>query len=219
MLVHGLFDGGPYVSRLAPLIFLPLGFAWGSAPPAPPLRRLAPGQLVGRSLAVLSPVMVVVAILALPGARGALQANLGAVEQSAQELALYEWPTWGIQDQLRRSPAVDLRGAIARYTLALSYDSENLTAYRRLGQIALSRGDLPAAERYLQEAYRLAPAERATRLMLGEVLALQGQAQQAAELWRSVDTSDGVLTARDWWVDQAATPEQRAAYAAARAIR
>jgi O-antigen ligase len=219
MLVHGLFDGGAYVSRLAPLIFLPLGFAWGAAPAAPPLRTLSPGQLGGRGMAVLAPLLVMLLLLARPGARGAMQANLGAVEQSARELALYEWPTWGIQDQLRRSAAVDLQGAIARYAGALSYDVDNVTAYRRLGQIALSLGDLAAAERYLTEAYLRAPEERATRLMLGEALALQGQPQRAAELWRTVDTTKGELAAREWWVRQVATPEQQASFAAAQLLR
>jgi hypothetical protein len=219
MIVHGLFDGGPYVSRLAPLIFLPLGFAWGAAPAVAPLRTLTPQQLLGRGFAVLSPLLTVLLLLIWPGARGALQANLGAVEQSARELALYEWPAWGIQDQLRRSRAVDLDPAIARYAAALAYDAGNVTAYRRLGQIALSRGDLAAAERYLAEAYRLAPAERATRLMLGEVLALQGHAQRAAELWHTVDMAEEVLTAREWWVSQVAAPEQQAAFAAARAMQ
>jgi tetratricopeptide (TPR) repeat protein len=219
MLVHGLFDGGPYVSRLSPLIFLPLGFAWGAAPSAPPLRTLAPPQLAWRSLAVLSPLVTALLLLALPGARGAMQANLGAVDQSARELSLYEWPTWGIQDQLRRSPAVDLSGAIARYTATLALDPDNVTAYRRLGQIALSRGDITAAQEYLTEAYERAPQERATRLMLGEVLALQGQPEQAAELWRTVDTAEGELKAREWWIGQVGTPQQQAAFAAAQAIR
>lgn len=219
MLVHGLFDGGPYVSRLSPLIFLPLGFAWGAAPSAPPLRTLAPPQLAWRSLAVLSPLVTALLLLALPGARGTMQANLGAVDQSARELSLYEWPTWGIQDQLRRSPAVDLSGAIARYTATLALDPDNVTAYRRLGQIALSRGDITAAQEYLTEAYERAPQERATRLMLGEVLALQGQPEQAAELWRTVDTAEGELKAREWWIGQVGTPQQQAAFAAAQAIR
>jgi hypothetical protein len=216
MLVHGLFDGGPYVSRLAPLMFLPLGFAWGAAPPLPSVRTLPPAQLAVRSLVALSPLFVALLVLAWPGARSALQANLGAVEQSARELALYEWPTWGIQDQLRRSPAVDLDGAIARYTAALALDPQNVTANRRLGQIALSRGDLAAAEHYLAEAYRIAPEERATRLLLGEVLALKGESQQAADLWRTVDTAGGVLDVREWWLGQVGTPEQQAAFRAAR---
>jgi hypothetical protein len=219
MLIHGLFDGGPYVSRLAPLIFLPLGFAWGAAPPLPSVRTLPPAALALRSIVVLSPLLVALLVFAWPGARGAMQANLGAVAQSARELALYEWPTWGIQDQLRRSPAVNLDGAIARYRAALVLDAENVTAHRRLGQIALSRGDLAAAERHLVEAYRLAPQERATRLMLGEVLALKGEAQQAADLWRTVDTAAGELDARAWWLEQVGTPEQQAAFAAARAIQ
>jgi cytochrome c-type biogenesis protein CcmH/NrfG len=218
MLVHGLFDGGPYVSRLAPLLFLPLGFAWGAAPPLPSVRTLPPGQLAVRSLVVLSPLLVALLVFVGPGARSAVQANLGAVEQSARELALYTWPTWGIQDQLRRSPAVNLEGAIARYAVALELDPRNVTANRRLGQIALSRGDLEAAERYLAEAYRLAPQERATRLLLGEVLALKGEAQQAADLWRTVDTAAGELDAREWWINQVGTPQQQAAFAAARAI-
>lgn len=219
MLVHGLFDGGPYVSRLSPLVFLPLGFAWGAAPPEAALRTLMPQQLAWRSLAVLAPLVAVLLLFAWPGARGAMQANLGAVEQSSRELALYTWRVWGIQDQLRRSPAVDLDEAVARYAAALAYDPQNATAYRRLGQIALSRGDVDLALRYLTEAYRSESDDRATRLLLGDAYALNGQVQEAADLWLTVDTEAGELQGRQWWVSQSASPEQQAAYAAAQALK
>jgi uncharacterized protein HemY len=101
----------------------------------------------------------------------------------------------------------------------LALDPENVTANRRLGQIALSRGDLAAAERLLAEAYRIAPHERATRLLLGEVLALKGETRQAADLWRTVDMAAGVLDVREWWISQVGTPEQLVAFRAARAIQ
>lgn len=219
MLVHGLFDGGPYVSRLAPLCFLPLGFAWGAAPTPAPLRTLTLGQLVWRSAAVLAPPAALLLLLLWPGSRGALQANLGAVEQSSRELALYSWPAWDVQDRLRRSAAVDLDGAIARYAAALQEDPQNVTAHRRLGQIAVARGDLAAAQEHLTAAWQRAPQERATRLLLGEVLALQGQPEQAAALWRTVDTSNGSLDVLAYWLSQVGTAQQQQAFARARAAQ
>ena len=140
--------------------------------------------------------------------RGAFQANLGAVSQTRAELARYTWPEWPIQDALRRNPGVDLDPAITRYAAALGYDNGNVTASRRLGQIALARGDYETARRFLEEAYGRAPQQRATRLLLGEVYAVTGRVDDAATLWRTVDTSYGQLDGREWWLGQVGTPEQ-----------
>jgi O-antigen ligase len=208
LLMHGLVDAGLYVSKLAPLLFLPMGFAWAMAPR---VRRPAPftwERFAQRTAVALAPLLVVLVLFAWPGARAAFQANLGAVSQTRAELARYAWPDWPIQDALRRDPGVDLGPAIARFAAALTYDSGNITANRRLGQIALARGDYDQARYFLEEAYARAPQERATRLLLGEIYAISGRLDDAATLWRSVDTSFGQLDGREWWLTEVGTPEQ-----------
>ncbi len=163
----------------------------------------------------MTPLAVVALLFVLPNARAAWQANLGALAQSQAELGIYEWPQWPYQDALRRNPAVDLDGAIARYQAALALDPANVTANRRLGQIALSRGDLTAAQGWLEAAYAAAPDERATRMLLGELYALHGDVARAQPLLAGVNGEQGQFDARRWWLGETATAEQRAWYDAA----
>ena len=132
----------------------------------------------------------------LPGGRAALEANLGAVAQTRAELSVYAWPAWPIQDELRRSPEIDLAPAIARYQAALARTPRNAAANRRLGQIELSRGQYDAARAHLEAAYATAPQSRATRQMLAESYAIAGDVERAAELLRTVDTDNGQIDAR-----------------------
>lgn len=212
MLVHGLVDAGLYASRLAPLLFLPIGAAWAAGG-----RERGAGLEVRsrRLFGALAPLAIVVVLFIWPGSRAAWQANLGAVAQTRAELFLYTWPEWPIQDALRRSPAVDLTPAMARYQAALMYDPANATANRRLGQIALSQGERAQSRRWLEAAYARQPDHQATRLLLGEVYALDGEPVQAAALWRTLDLSMGQLDGRRWWINATGTPADVAAFDAA----
>lgn len=215
LLVHGMVDAGLYASRLAPLLFLPIGAAWAVG---------GKGRGAGlevrsrRLLGALAPLAAVTLLFAWPGSRATWQANLGAVAQTRAELFLYTWPEWPIQDALRRSPVVDLAPAIARYQAALTHDATNATANRRLGQIALSRGERTQARYWLEAAYARQPEHRATRLLLGEVYALDGEPAQAAALWRTLDLSLGQLDGRRWWIEATGTPADVAAFDAAVAL-
>ena len=103
---------------------------------------------------------------------------------------------------MRRSPKVETDRFIAQYGAALTANRSNVTAHRRLGQLLLAQGNYEQALRELTWAYRLAPAERATRQLLGEAYALTGDDDQAAALWRTVDVSQGQLDLRRWWHEQ-----------------
>lgn len=213
MLAHGLVDAGLYDSRLVPLLFLPLLVAW-------PI-RLRPrvddpvswGRLAFAG-AVLPLVLVVLPLL-LPGSRAAFQANLGAVEQTIAELSEYSWPEVAVQDELRRADGVDLSQAEMRYRAGLALDPDNVTAHARLGQIALARGKMDAAREHLAAAYAAAPARRAVRLLLGEVVALQGDPAQAAALWQGLDFGSGQVELRRYWVEQMEDSEALARFEAA----
>lgn len=215
LLVHGLVDAGLYASQLAPVLFLPIGVAWAAG------GRGRRAGLEVRSrwlLGALAPLAVVAILFAWPGSRAAWQANLGAVAQTRAELFLYTWPEWPIQDALRRSPVVDLAPATARYQAALALDPANATANRRLGQIALSQGDRTQARQWLEAAYARQPNHPATRLLLGEVYALDGAPAQAAALWRTLDLGMGQLDGRRWWIAETGTAADVAAFDAAVAL-
>lgn len=206
LLIHGMVEAGIYAYQLVPVIFLPFGVAIalisiigdsnGSA-----TLSISDPSLVHRMAIVggLAPSLLIVLLFLWPGSRAALQANLGAVAQTRAELAVYHWPEWPIQDELRRHQVVDLTTAINHYQAALAMNPTNVTALRRLGQIEISLGNYDIAQQYLEAAYRVAPDQRATRQMLGEIYAINGNGPEAVALWQPLDLRQGQLDARQWW--------------------
>ena len=197
LLVHTLVDdpfygyGGPLMS----LVCVPLGLLHcQSTLPAETPRRAQPAFVLW-AVAALGLVITV----SLPQGRAAIEANLGAIEQTRAELSVYHWPEYGLQDVVRRSSAVDLRPAIQYYESALTIDPANVTSNRRLGQIELSLGNVDPACDYLEHAYAAAPDQRASIQLLGECYALRGDAGRAVQLWGAIDVSEGQLMARQWW--------------------
>jgi O-antigen ligase len=212
LFVYGLQDAEIYAQGVLPLLFAPLGVALtlltlaGSLVAHHRKSRSALWIAGSASLALLS--------LALwPGARAAWHANLGAVAQTKAELRVYHWSTWFIQDEMRRTPQVDLAPAIRHYETALQFDADNHTAHLRLGQIALSRSEYQTAYEHLQRAYATATDEQASRELLGEVDAVRGDLDEAERLWRTIDSSHGELAERLWW-HQHLQEQQEAAWIA-----
>jgi tetratricopeptide (TPR) repeat protein len=205
MLGHGMVDAEIYVHFLLPIIFLPFGLALalllGETSKQPMLLSDAAIRRANRFafFGSLAPFVAIVVLFLWPGALAAFQANMGAVAQTRVELATYHWPEWPIQDELRRNDAVDLSAATNYYASALAFNPTNVTAHRRLGQIALSLGEYSAAQRHLETAYDIAPDQRAARQMLGEIYAIRGDLEKAIQLWKTVDTTNGQLDARVWW--------------------
>ncbi len=210
MLLHGLIDDPfyGYGGILIPLLLIPLALLVRDDTPAsidtaPPTQRrrtafvkLQPAFAVWTATLAVSLMAVV-----LPSGRAMLETNWGAVAQTRAELSVYQWPRYGLPDVLRRTGVVNLEPALTHYAAALVIDPNNASANRRLGQINLSLGDLEAACRHLEQAYAVAPEQRATVQLLGECYALQGKSAQAIQLWRTIDVSDGQLLARHWWYD------------------
>ncbi len=199
IVLHGFLDDAfyGYGGNALALLFVPLGVLLESAGRSASRRFqywVVP-MLVG-TIGVIG-----VGTWIVPIARAQWFANLGALAQTRAELAIYQWPQWSFQDQLRRSAAINLNPAITDYALALALDPTNVTANRRLGQIALSRGEYDQARVYLVTAYASAPTQRATAQMLGESFAIAGQAARATALWRGLDLSAGQLTVRQWWYE------------------
>lgn len=201
--LHGLVDDPfyGYDPRMALLLFVPLAMLARTVKATEPtvatkVYRKFPSPLVLGSAIVVLPIL---ALLMPPSVQAVFHANWGAVLQTRAELATYRWPQWVLQDELRRSPKVDLEPAIAHYRAALALDRSNPTANRRLGQIELSRGEYEAARRHLIAAYVAAPWQRATRQLLGEVYAITGETEQATSLWRTIELGQGQLGLRRKW--------------------
>ena len=97
-----------------------------------------------------------------------------------------------------------------KYRSALALDPYNVTAHRRLGQIYLSQGNYRSAQDNLESAYSVAPDQRATRQLLGEVYAVTGEIDRAQQLWRTSDNSYDELAGRLWWYEYlGAKPEEQ----------
>jgi tetratricopeptide (TPR) repeat protein len=213
ILLHGLVDDAfyGYGGKAVWLMFIPLALLARSQEnslgnsllvEAPNARPALKSSLFRNSLFQLAGVLGVIAVLMLagrlvPGARAAMAANLGTVEQSRAELATYHWPESLYQDVVRRK--VDLSTAIWDYQSALVLDPSNVTANRRLGQIELARGQYDEARRHLAAALAADPGQRATRQLLGECYAIAGETEAATTLWKTIDMSEGQLELRQWW--------------------
>jgi tetratricopeptide (TPR) repeat protein len=208
MLSYGLVDAELYATNMVLLVFLPVGCTMALHWSVRQHRRqnrdgfIVTPQLYSDSLlggVGILPVMVIAALFLRPGSFASLHANLGAVAQTRTELSHYRPPAWSIQDELRRSNAVDLEPALYHYEAALRVDQGNLTAHSRLGQIALSRGDVETAYKHLRAAYLLDPEARTIGLLLGELYAVTGEVDQAATLWRTMGAGQEQLAERHWW--------------------
>ncbi|MBX2998563.1 MAG: O-antigen ligase family protein [Caldilineaceae bacterium] len=212
LLVHGVTDSEFYASRLLPLILLPVGMALAvdrmllkidQTPEvisnrrigAPVLLFMLPSLLFGLSLLLPNPV-------------AAFHANVGAIRQADAELSVYEWPAWPMQDALRRSHKIDLAPAQEEYARALAMDGSNVTANRRLGQIALSQGEYEDACRFLERAHTGAPTQLTIKQLLGECYAIGGRVEEAADLWREIRFDPDRLRMREWWYSSIDEKEQ-----------
>lgn len=203
--VAGMFDSHAYYTKFVVLTFALIGFALGLGGSEPGSTD-APRRQAGwarRRLPALALTLTALLLLGLlhPAVRSLFRSNLAAVTQTQQELRLYTWPEWPLQDALRRSDQIDLGPILSRYEAALALHPANPAANRRLGQIELSLGQYEAAGRHLAAAYAAAPRQRATRQLLAERMALAGDLEQAAGLLRSVDMSQGQWSLRVWWYE------------------
>ncbi len=211
MLIHGTVDAGTWTSKLAPVVFLPLGFALATwALPVSDGFNLprSSGRTAWAASALALAALFIVALL--PSTRSAVQSNLGAVAQTRAELGLYAWPEWPIQDAVRRSGQIDLTPAMRHYEAALSLNPTNAAASRRLGQIELSLGQYEAATKHIQAAFDVTPDRRPERQLLGEIRAINGSPQGAAELWRTISLTHQQLALRHWWYNEIGEPEKAA---------
>jgi O-antigen ligase len=209
VLTYGLLDAELYASPLMPLLFLPFGVALllyqahhrrrqatSQVPASWPMPDDRPFRGAG-----LLPLGALLLLVLWPGSLASMHANLGALIQSKAELSHFHWPEPPLQDELRLNNTMDFSRAISHYNSALAYNPNNSTAHRRLGQIALSRGDFKRAQEHLVQALTFEQQTRATRQLLGEVYAVTGHPEQAAALWQDISVEEGQLEVRHWWYE------------------
>jgi hypothetical protein len=197
LLVHGVTDAEFYASRLLPLILLPAGMALA-------VDRMLLGEdgapmFAAPTLIFMTPALIFALSLLLPNPVAAFHANQGAIRQTEAELSVYRWPQWPMQDALRRSDQIDLEPAKEEYYRALASAPMNNTANRRLGQIALSRGEYDSACQFLERAYAAASTQLTAKQLLGECYAINGQVEEAAILWREIGFDPERFEIRQWW--------------------
>lgn len=195
MLLHGLVDAPLYPDDQSMMLFLTFGL------------MVTGNSLEQKALAKRKPTWIFVGIGALlvvmligrKPLLSSIYANMGALEQTHQELSVYSWPEWPVQDEVRRT--VDLTRAEELFEKSLAYNPNNATANRRLGMIALSKGEYPAALEYMETAYKSTPGDNATRQLLGEAYIVNGRLDEGSTLWSTVSNGQSQLTLRAFWYE------------------
>ncbi len=212
-LVHSLFEAELFYSSLAAFVFFtPALLLWIASTAyeaamegvQPVLFSSAP---MGGGLVFGLATPFLLATL-MSGGAARWEANLGAVLQTRVELGTYQRPPWSFQDEVRRQLRAELTPAELHFEAALALDPWQPTARRRLGAIALAQGAFDLAKAHLLAAYASAPHDRATRQMLGEIYALEGDVDAAVRMWQGLDFSQGQLMVREWWYQALDKPEQ-----------
>jgi len=211
VLTYGLLDAELYATATVAVLFLPPGFMltlyWARRQQQwhqPIANVVQPGRppVFGRStVAGLLPVLALALLCGGPGVQERFYTNLGVLNQTQAELGHYRWPTWPLQDELRRKAAVDLTTATTHYQTVLKLNPTSATVHERLGQLQLSQGNYRDALAHLIQAHGAAPTRESIRRLLGEAYAVTGHVKQAATLWRSVDLRYDQIKDRLWWYE------------------
>jgi hypothetical protein len=191
ILLHGTVDTALY-GRGVLFLFVPLAFAVQAAQQEEHQvrqRRVLSLMIVGLPLGLA---------LLWPGRSLSLAySSLGSVHQSQEELSLYTWPEWPLQDEVRRN--VDLSRPMSEFEKALALNPRNATANRRLGMIELSLGQYEDALAHLEAAYAAEPNVTTTQQLFGEALIVNGRVEEGQALWSDVNNEQGQLDARAFW--------------------
>jgi O-antigen ligase len=199
--IHGLLDVVFYIERGLPILGILSGIAWYYLGRADPMATRKPVRAAAgwTAVAIALSGLILGGIFFRPLA-GLAYANLGAVRQSRYELASFQADWTGkapTLDELRRSPGIE--PAIAAYQAALTWDPTNQTARQRLAEIALSRGDYPAAEIHATAAWQADQGNNQNRLLRGDALAANGDPQSAAQTVKGLAWAPTRLMAQAWY--------------------
>ncbi|MBN1400112.1 MAG: tetratricopeptide repeat protein [Anaerolineae bacterium] len=223
-LIHGLVDDALYSSRGMLLLFVPLGVIAAAAQLAPQAQRRAASDTErDASRPRARPwiwVSIAVLVIGLPLAGvyrwpllGSWYANLGALAQARVELNVYDQAHFDDPDidTVRRQESLDV--AIAYLSRALVYDPDNVTAHRRLAEIALARRDYDQALAHMELAWEGGHRDAATRLVLGDALVAAGEVERAVAVLRDLHWAKSRLQGQAWSRYEVHGDRQRTYYA------
>jgi tetratricopeptide (TPR) repeat protein len=140
---------------------------------------------------VLGITLVGVLLFSLPQLASVLCSNVGIIYTSRfvvlSEGELQKWEServyWIAKTSLQR---------------ALTWDNENITAFRELGRLYLLESELSLAIRTLKQALVLDSEDDVVRLMLGEVYYTDGRYNEAAEVWWKAEVGDFFWSRREF---------------------
>ncbi len=211
MLLHGLVDAAFwYADVTRALLFAPFAFALAGIRSPYPLRRdLKIGAALGAT-ALLG------LILFWKPLAPRWYANLASVMQTRIELAPYEYP-YVMVEYVRRD--ADLEKVKALFQQALALDPTNVTAYQRLAQIQLARGNYADALALAQAAYAQDAGNPITWQLLGDAHLALGHDEEAYAYWSRVADAQDKLNVEAAIRYQRQGDEARAARARAMADR
>jgi cytochrome c-type biogenesis protein CcmH/NrfG len=199
--LHGLIDA-PQLSGARwtmPVLFALLGLtvvagrAAAEQDAAPGRRAAGIGRRGWASLAIGAVVLLAAALVFWRPLSGAWFANLGSIYQTRADLA---------PDLDDAGRATATARAVVYFEQALGRNPDQPVASRRLGTIALERGDVEAAVDYLERAYRREPGNQAAVKLLGYAYLWTGRLDAAEDLFRQVEFSSELwkeLAYWDWW--------------------
>ncbi len=199
--IHGLIDSPQFSDSrwTMPMLFALLGLAVATGRPA--LIRLGQREIRRRRGWVALGMVVVALALAATVFRqplvSAWYANLGAIYQTRADLS---------PDLDETARGATMARAVTYFERALSLDPSQPVANRRLGIMALDRGDFDAAIAYLERAYSQEPGNQVTLKALGYAYLWAGRLDPAEGLFRQLDARSELIgelkTWRWWWGTQ-----------------
>lgn len=199
--IHGLTDAPQLAGSgwTMPMLFAVLGLVVATGYPAlmkgednkeadekPLAQNRWRGWVKGGAVGVL----VVIALVFWRPLVSAWYANLGTIYQTRAELS----PNL---DNLARQ--TEIKRALDYFAQALNLNPAQVVANRRLGLIALDRGNFEAAAVYLEQAYQQGPNNQATLKALGFTYLWLGRLDDAEVLLQQVDNKYQLIEELQNW--------------------
>ncbi len=142
---------------------------------------------------------------------GAWYANVGALEQTRQELGRYDPVHHNDLPLETVRKEADLSVAEKNFSQALSYQPSNRTALQRLAMIAIARQDYPQALSRMETAWQAGHRDLVTRLNYSDALVAAGKLEEAADLVEEFSWAEERLFAQAWYRYWLGKDYQRAA--------
>lgn len=205
ILLHGLVDDPLYGDKGSPLLLLIPGFSillYQYHSPVKNINHVSdtldenPWKLykLARVAGMVGFVILVGYYLQKNPILANWYANIGAIDMAKRDLA--DWPT----GEWNSNPEVgQLVSAQILFNEAISRQSNQRTAWHRLGLISAQSRNFVQAQDELVEAYKIDPNHRGIRKSLGYVYAWNGEVDHAANLLEGIEEARDEMDVYSWW--------------------